>query len=113
MTQAAEWVRRTAGGGDPVFVAYPLSFDWTWMYWYFVQFSTLGSPFGYSRCFDIKTAIALALGRTVGSVGRKRIPNVLQAKSPHTHHALDDAVSQAEIFANLFSLEASVVGAIP
>ena len=109
MTQAAEWVRRTAGGGDPVFVAYPLSFDWTWMYWYFVQYSKVGSPFGYSRCFDVKTAIALALGRTVGSVGRKRIPSVLQSKSPHTHHALDDAVSQAEIFANIFSLEGEIV----
>ena len=108
MTQAADWVRRTAGGGDPVFVAYPLSFDWTWMYWYFIQFSKVGSPFGYSRCFDIKTAISLALGRTVGSVGRKRIPNVLQSKFPHTHHALDDAVSQAEIFANIFSLESSI-----
>lgn len=109
MTNAAEWVRRTAGGGDPVFVAYPLSFDWTWMYWYFVQYSEVGSPFGYSRGFDIKTAIALSLGRTVGSVGRKRIPSVLQSASPHTHHALDDAVSQAEIFANIFSLEASLV----
>ena len=109
MTQAAEWVRRCAGGGDPVFVAYPLSFDWTWMYWYFVQFSNVGSPFGYSRAFDIKTAISLALGRTVGSVGRKRIPSVLQSKTPHTHHALDDAISQAEIFANIFSLEGSLV----
>jgi hypothetical protein len=109
MTEAAEWVRRTAGGGDPVFVAYPLSFDWTWMYWYFIRYSKTGSPFGYSRCFDIKTAIALALGRTVGSVGRKRLPSVLQSKLPHTHHALDDAVSQAEIFANIFSLEGAVV----
>lgn len=107
MTNAAEWVRHTAGGGDPVFVAYPLSFDWMWMYWYFVKYSRLGSPFGYSRCFDIKTAIALSLGRTVSSVGRKRIPSILQSRAPHTHNALDDAVSQAEIFANIFSLEAS------
>lgn len=113
MTQASEWVRRIAGGGDPVFVAYPLSFDWTWMYWYFVQYSRVGSPFGYSRCFDIKTAIALALGRTVGSVGRKRIPSVLKSNTPHTHHALDDAVSQAEIFANIFCLEPTVAISLP
>lgn len=109
MSEASQWVKESAGGGDAVFVAYPLSFDWTWMYWYFVQFSRYGSPFGYSRCFDIKTAMALALGRTVSSVGRKRIPSILKSTSPHTHNALDDAISQAEIFANIFELEAENV----
>jgi hypothetical protein len=104
MTQASRWIEETTGVGEPVFVAYPLSFDWTWMYWYFVQFSELGSPFGYSRGFDIKTAMALALRRTVTSVGRERIPNVLKSQAPHTHHALDDAISQAQIFGNIFKL---------
>jgi len=46
-----------------VLVAYPLSFDWTWLYWYFVSFSADGSPFNHSGCFDIKTAFAVkALG---------------------------------------------------
>jgi hypothetical protein len=109
MTKAARWVEETTGKGEPVFVAYPLSFDWTWMYWYFVQFSESGSPFGYSRCFDIKTAMALSLGRTIKSVGRERIPNVLKSDSPHTHHALDDAISQAQVFANIFKLGSEVV----
>ncbi|URK88075.1 hypothetical protein LP421_11190 [Rhizobium sp. RCAM05350] len=39
MLEAYEWVRRVSGGANPVFVAYPLSFDWTWLYWYFVRFS--------------------------------------------------------------------------
>ena len=59
MTNASRWVKKVAGKHKPVLVAYPLSFDWTWLYWYFVRFSAEGSPFDYSRCFDIKTAFAI------------------------------------------------------
>lgn len=104
MSKAAQWVRQIAEGGEPVFVAYPLSFDWSWLYWYFVKFSESGSPFGYSRCFDVKTAMAVKLGRRIGEAGRHRVPERLKPKSLHTHHALDDAIEQAEIFANLFAL---------
>jgi hypothetical protein len=45
MNEASEWVRQVSGNGNPVFVAYPLSFDWTWLYWYFVRFAKKGSPF--------------------------------------------------------------------
>lgn len=104
MTEAAQWIRQTAGGGDPVLVAYPLSFDWSWLYWYFTAFSSIGSPFGHSRCFDIKTAVAVKLGRTITSVGRERIPNWLKPNALHTHHALDDAKEQAQIFANVVGM---------
>jgi hypothetical protein len=59
MTAASEWIYSLANGGQPVLVAYPLSFDWSWLYWYFVRFSSHGSPFEHSRCFDIKTAFAV------------------------------------------------------
>ena len=104
MTKAAAWVRELAGIGSPVIVAYPLSFDWSWLYWYFVQYSRTGSPFGYSRGFDIKTAIAVKLGRMVSNSGRSRIPETVKSKMAHTHHALDDALEQAEIFANVFTM---------
>lgn len=105
MTSAGVWVENIVGKAEPVFVAYPLSFDWTWMYWYFVQFAAGGSPFGFSKCFDIKTAMAMTLGRTIRTIGKERIPSVLQSKSPHTHNALDDAISQAELFSNIFRLQ--------
>jgi hypothetical protein len=108
MSEAARWVREIAAGGEPVLVAYPLSFDWSWLYWYFVSFSDSGSPFGYSRCFDVKTAVAIKLGRKIGDAGRGHVPDLLKPKSAHTHHALDDAIEQAEIFANLFALEGLV-----
>jgi DNA polymerase III epsilon subunit-like protein len=109
MTAADNWVRKVAGGGEPIFVAYPLSFDWSWLYWYFVRFSRRPSPFGYSKCFDIKTAVALKLGRTIANAGRQKLPKSLQSSTSHTHHALDDAIEQAEIFAKLFTTEIPLV----
>lgn len=39
MTEAAEWIAGIVKGGKPILVAYPLSFDWSWLYWYFTSFS--------------------------------------------------------------------------
>lgn len=102
MDEASSWIGRVAGAAKPVLVAYPVSFDWSWLYWYFVRFSSKGSPFGHSRCFDIKTAVAVKSGLPVSRSGRSRLSEGLRADRPHTHHAVDDAVEQAEIFANVF-----------
>jgi hypothetical protein len=105
MTIACRWVRKIAGLAQPVLVAYPLSFDWSWLYWYFVRFSVDGSPFDYSRCFDIKTALAVKAFIPISQAGRSRIDPSLQPGHRHTHNALDDAIAQAEIFANVFEWE--------
>jgi hypothetical protein len=103
MTAAFRWVRNIAGTARPVLVAYPLSFDWTFLYWYFVKFSSEGSPFNHSSCFDIKTAIAVKNRLPIAQSGRMGLVGLeLDAKRPHTHNALDDAIEQAEIFAQLF-----------
>ena len=102
MTDAANWIREIAGSAKPVLVAYPLSFDWTWLYWYFVRFSALGSPFGYSRCFDLKTAFAVKSRTPIADASRSKLKASLKSQREHTHHALDDAIEQAEIFANVF-----------
>lgn len=105
MSQASQWIADQSKGGQPVLVAYPLSFDWSWLYWYFVQFSNTGSPFEHSKCFDLKTAYAVKAGVPIGEAGRSRIPAALRGMRKHTHHALDDAVEQAELFANIFTWE--------
>ncbi|HVM78746.1 MAG TPA: 3'-5' exoribonuclease [Stellaceae bacterium] len=105
MTDTFGWVKSNAGLGTPILVAYPLSFDWTWLYWYFVRFSEHGSPFDYSRCFDIKTALAVKAAIPISAAGRSKLLPTLLAKHKHTHHALDDAIAQAEIFANVFEWE--------
>lgn len=105
MTEASAWVKEIASAREAVLVAYPLCFDWTWLYWYFIQFSRDGSPFGYSRCFDIKTAISVKSAIPITEAGRQRISPKLRSTRLHTHHAIDDAVEQAEIFANTFQWE--------
>ena len=105
MTEACRWVKTNTGQAKPVLVAYPLSFDWSWLYWYFMRFSEDGSPFDYSRCFDIKTALAVKSRKPISDAGRSRIDSSLSAKHRHTHHAVDDAIAQAEIFANVFEWE--------
>lgn len=102
MTDAATWVRNVAAGRRPILVAYPLSFDWTWLYWYFTAFSRIGSPFNHSGCFDLKTAFAVKANLPVSRAGRDQLYPSLQSHRAHTHHAIDDAREQAELFANLF-----------
>ncbi len=102
MTDAAKWIRGVAGDDVPVMVAYPLSFDWMFLYWYFVRFSREGSPFGHSRCFDIKTAFALKASVPMAQAGLSQVFPPLRPSRSHTHNALDDAIEQAEIFANVF-----------
>lgn len=102
MAEIAAWIRDVSGGGAPVLVAYPLSFDWTWLYWYFMNYLH-DSPFGHSRCFDIKTAIAFRHGLPVSKAGRSKLPAHYRTRQRHTHHALDDAIAQAEIFAKVFA----------
>jgi hypothetical protein len=104
MSEAAEWIRKNSVGGSPVLVAYPLSFDWLWLYWYFVRFSRTGSPFNHSRCFDVKTAFAVKGHRPIVRASRQELRYTLgDIVSLHTHRAVDDAREQAEIFARLFS----------
>jgi len=101
MTEAAAWVHSVAGDCQPVLVAYPLSYDWMWLHWYFVRFAERGSPFGVSQCLDIKTLIATTLGTTTRRAGKGALPPELRSDRPHRHHALDDAIEQADLFARL------------
>lgn len=113
MTEAAQWVRKIAGPNRPILVAYPLSFDWTWLYWYFIRFSSEGSPFNHSGCFDIKTAYAVKARIPVAAAGRSNLESWLRPHREHSHHALEDAIEQAEIFANLFRWEGNLDGLSP
>lgn len=105
MQEAARFIEEASEGGRPVLVAYPLSFDWSWLYWYFVAFTPNGSPFEHSRCFDIKTAYAVKARLPISIAGRSTLPDLLRTDRHHTHNALEDAIEQAEIFANVFEWE--------
>jgi hypothetical protein len=101
MTDAAAWVREISAGHRPVLVAYPVAYDWAFLYWYFEQYAPGGSPFGHSSCLDIRTQYQALAGTVFDRSGKGAMPEFLLPSAPHTHNALDDAVEQGELFANL------------
>ena len=103
MTRAAEWVQSVAGPYTPVFVGYPAPFDWMWLTWYFLRFSTGGSPFGHANCFDIKTLIAVDQGVMLSEAKPRTLPPTLQNDEAHTHQAAEDALRQGEIFIRILT----------
>jgi hypothetical protein len=103
MRQFKRWVLSVSETHEcrPVFVAYPLGFDWSFTHWYFEHF--LGfkqDPFGFSNALDVKTLFSARSGRALlGST--KKSMGKLRPDAKHTHNALDDAVEQGELFANI------------
>lgn len=103
MDRASRWIDEVSGDNRPIFVAYPASFDWMWVHWYFTNFTRLGSPFGHSGCFDLKTAVAVRGKVPISRSSKNQLPNALRSDFPHTHNALDDALEQANIFFKLMA----------
>lgn len=99
------WVqnRCKALGGRPVFLAYPLSYDWMWFYWYSMKFAG-ESAFGHSGALDIKTAYAVTADVALGKATKRYIPRSLMSSRKHTHNALDDAKEQGELGMNVLRL---------
>lgn len=87
----------------PVFVAYPLGFDWSFVHWYFEHYlGPKSDPFGFSNALDIKTFFMAKSGHALlGSLKRNMPKSIRSVETPHTHNAKDDAVGQGELFANL------------
>jgi hypothetical protein len=101
MTEAARWVVDLAHGRRPVLVGWPMGYDWMFLQWYFHTYSEIGSPFGFSSALDMKTMVYVGTHRVLDLLGKEHLPAELVPDRPHTHHALDDAVEQAELFQRL------------
>lgn len=104
MSRFVSWVEsaRQRFGGTPVFVAWPVPYDWMWVYWYLIEF--VGeSPFGHSRALDAKAFFAGRAGSLLTDVGKRDVVKALEfsATRRHTHHALEDAQEQGELFQQL------------
>jgi hypothetical protein len=103
MRRYAAWIKTLAG--RPIFVAYPVSFDFMFVYWYLMRF--VGeSPFGLSA-IDVKS-YAMALMRSeFRESSRKYMPQHWFDDHPHTHIALDDAIEQGTLFCNILKASRS------
>lgn len=87
-------------GAKAVFMAYPASFDWTFVYWYLIKFLN-ESPFGFSRVIDLKTTFAIGANVGITKSSKRSMPKSLFPKLPHTHKASDDATEQGILGINL------------
>jgi hypothetical protein len=97
MRRYVEWLRSLPG--KPVFVGYPVAYDFMFVYWYLIRFAG-ESPFSHSA-LDIKTAAMLAMGKPYREATKKNMPRRWFGDQPHTHVALDDAIGQGVLFCNI------------
>lgn len=97
MTMFRQWIKAVSGHSKPVFVGFNAAFDWAFVNFYFHQY--LGeNPFGIGGV-DIKSYYMGLSGCKWDDTRSSRIPREFKGRErPHTHHALDDAIEQAEYF---------------
>lgn len=83
--------------GKPVFVGYPATYDFMFVYWYLIRFAG-NSPFSFSGC-DIKSYAMAMLKKPFRQSTKRNMPKRwLRGTKKHTHKALDDAIGQGELF---------------
>lgn len=99
MKEYAAWLDGLPG--HPVFVGYPASFDFLFVYWYLIRFVGR-SPFSFAA-LDIKTMAMVMLGRDYRRTVKRAMPRRWFDDLPHRHRALDDAIEQGTLFCNMLA----------
>lgn len=84
---------------NPVFVGYPVTFDFMWVNWY-LNYFVGENVLGWAG-FDIKTAISIQSKLPYRASTKRTMPAVFRSSHPHTHIAMDDAIEQGEIAVNI------------
>jgi hypothetical protein len=99
LPQYVSWLKSFPG--KPVFVGYPVAFDFMFVYWYLIRFAG-ESPFSHSA-LDIKTYSMALLKTNYRDSTKRNMPRRWFDELPHTHVALDDAIEQGALFCNMLS----------
>ena len=97
MPEYAAWLN--ALPGKPVFVGYPVVFDYMFVQLYLHKL-TGSSPFSFSA-LDIKTYAMALLKTDYHDTVKSVMPKQWFDALPHTHLALDDALEQGALFCNM------------
>ncbi len=97
MSNYLSWLKSLPG--QPVFVGYPVAYDFMFVYWYLIRF-TGESPFSHSA-LDIKTYAMALLQKPYRQSTKRNMPREWFDPGKHTHVALDDAIEQGALFCNM------------
>ncbi|MBM3151290.1 MAG: 3'-5' exonuclease [Chloroflexi bacterium] len=102
MQQFAGWVEQvTPAGHKPVFVAFNAPFDWMFVNDYFHNY--LGrNPFGHNA-LDVKAFFMGLTGSCWQETSMRNVTRRYFGARELTHHALRDALDQAEIFRRMLA----------
>ena len=97
LIQFEQWLTsQAAPGQEPLFVAFNAGFDWMFINYYFHHY--LGhNPFGHAA-FDIKAFYMGLAGVPWAQTSWRYISPKYLTREHLTHHALQDALDQADIF---------------
>ena len=105
MRDFVHWVKTVEDkhSGQAVAVGWPSSWDFgTWVFWYLQRF-VRSSPFNHGQHRDIRDVFAAKHGVAIRGLSKRSIPEELRSSRRHSHNALDDAIEQAELFANVMT----------
>ncbi len=86
--------------GTPIFVGYPVTFDFTFVSWY-LQYFTGSCPFGWAG-LDIKTNAMAYMGSSYRGSAKRHMPKEWSKnRGRHSHIAIEDAREQGHLFFNI------------
>ena len=99
MVSYAAWLESLPG--VPVFVGYPVTYDFMFVYWYLIRF-TGHSPFKHHG-LDIRTYAMAVMKTGYKGSAKQHMPARWLDPFDHTHDALDDAIEQGALFCNMLA----------
>lgn len=100
MDEYLKWVK--ALPGRVIFLGFPASWDFMWVYWYLVRF-TGERPFR-EHAIDVRSYAMGMRKVSFQETARTYLPKRwFDTALPHTHVALDDALEQGAMFCNMLA----------
>jgi len=94
-----QWLKNLPG--RPVFLGWPASWDFMWVYWYLVRF-TGERPFR-ENALDIRSYAMGMRKSNFHMTSRSYLPKRWFDERPHTHVAIEDALEQGALFCNMYA----------
>jgi DNA polymerase III epsilon subunit-like protein len=99
------WIQTSVGPGEtPIFVGFNAAFDWMFVADYFERYLRR-NPFGHAP-LDLKAYYMGLTGVPFLATSRRHLAEAHPDLSPLEHHALQDALDQAELMRCMLSLRA-------